>query len=464
MFAFIQSIVFVLFLLLISCFNFIDADRTMSGCNNCITVRAVTHASNAMIAGPSAMNARCQLETVSDGTVGEVAIIRSATMNSLIVSEIAGTSRTYMGGTDQAVEGQWRWWQTNELFFVRGQPVIKFASTSWNGGEPNDFGSGEDFVEFFTSSGRWNDIAGSGRTRTVCMFQRQRTAHLTTPAVATSAMLQFGILPSRNLFEVQPFPIHYTWDEANAYCRGRDRTDPFTGANIDGQLAVLRSAAQTAALRDLIFGQTDIPFHTNTAGFGVWTAAQRTDAIAKTVGFANMTQSSNQTILTAGVCDSLSYCDFLPGAITAAWPATSAVAIKVNIADPTWIVQSKAERMPFACSYEYSLKATINATSLDETLAVSRTGAEMATFLSFGDQVTWSVARSRCEALTSQNTLGETATGELAAIFSASSNSAIAALADAALYGDRSTNAWSFGLWAGASTDIVMPGGSCSLK
>jgi hypothetical protein len=51
----------------------------------------------------------------------------------------------WIGFTDEAVEGQWRW--------VTGEPV---TYTNWNSGEPNNAGN-EDYAQF-VSGGKWNDL------------------------------------------------------------------------------------------------------------------------------------------------------------------------------------------------------------------------------------------------------------------------------------------------------------------
>jgi hypothetical protein len=51
----------------------------------------------------------------------------------------------WIGFTDEAVEGQWRW--------VTGESVVY---TNWNGGEPNNAGN-EDYAQF-VNGGRWNDL------------------------------------------------------------------------------------------------------------------------------------------------------------------------------------------------------------------------------------------------------------------------------------------------------------------
>ena len=51
----------------------------------------------------------------------------------------------WIGLTDEAVEGQWRW--------VTGEP---YSWSYWNSGEPNNAGN-EDYIQF-VGGGRWNDL------------------------------------------------------------------------------------------------------------------------------------------------------------------------------------------------------------------------------------------------------------------------------------------------------------------
>ncbi|MFP4500834.1 MAG: C-type lectin domain-containing protein [Candidatus Hydrogenedentota bacterium] len=63
----------------------------------------------------------------------------------------------WVGGTDQAVEGEWIWIATGEQFWqgAADGSAVGGAYTNWNGGEPNNANE-EDFIEI-NSQGGWND-------------------------------------------------------------------------------------------------------------------------------------------------------------------------------------------------------------------------------------------------------------------------------------------------------------------
>jgi hypothetical protein len=64
------------------------------------------------------------------------------------------TSTAWLGGTDEQVEGTWRW--------VTGEP---WSFTRWNTGEPNNNLGNEDYVEFGGSQygAFWNDLPSVNR-------------------------------------------------------------------------------------------------------------------------------------------------------------------------------------------------------------------------------------------------------------------------------------------------------------
>ena len=67
-----------------------------------------------------------------------------ATVTSQEEQDFLGNYGGWIGLTDENVEGQWEW--------VTGEPV---DYTNWIDGEPNDAGSGEDYVERYEFG--WND-------------------------------------------------------------------------------------------------------------------------------------------------------------------------------------------------------------------------------------------------------------------------------------------------------------------
>jgi len=81
---------------------------------------------------------------------GHLATINDADENEWVRVELANFGgvdrRVWIGFNDVADEGNFVW--------SSGQPV---TYTNWNGGEPNNSGGLEDWVELFGSNGRWND-------------------------------------------------------------------------------------------------------------------------------------------------------------------------------------------------------------------------------------------------------------------------------------------------------------------
>lgn len=73
---------------------------------------------------------------------GHLVTITSAAENNFVFNTWPSG---WIGFTDEAVEGQWRW--------VTGEPV---TYTNWNGGEPNNVGN-EDYAQF-VGGGKWNDL------------------------------------------------------------------------------------------------------------------------------------------------------------------------------------------------------------------------------------------------------------------------------------------------------------------
>ena len=78
---------------------------------------------------------------------GTLATIRSAAENTWLFQTF-GPYR-YIGLNDAAIEGTFVW--------VSGEPVV---FTYWGGGEPNNYGSGEDYTQI-RYDGRWNDLPTS---------------------------------------------------------------------------------------------------------------------------------------------------------------------------------------------------------------------------------------------------------------------------------------------------------------
>jgi len=89
------------------------------------------------------------------GLQGYMATVTSQAENDFILAKVQGNG--WLGGTDQAVEGQWRWVTGPE----NGQ---LFSYANWDSGEPNNCCGGEHFVHmlgnpgFGSRVGKWNDL------------------------------------------------------------------------------------------------------------------------------------------------------------------------------------------------------------------------------------------------------------------------------------------------------------------
>ncbi|MBU0800248.1 MAG: cadherin domain-containing protein, partial [Alphaproteobacteria bacterium] len=99
-----------------------------------------------------------------NGQGGYVATVTSAAENTYLRSIISST--VWLGGTDSAVEGEWRWQggaEAGQLFWqgAAGGAVQNGLYAGWNGGEPNNSGGNEDGIELRTN-GSWNDTNVNG--------------------------------------------------------------------------------------------------------------------------------------------------------------------------------------------------------------------------------------------------------------------------------------------------------------
>jgi hypothetical protein len=85
---------------------------------------------------------------------GYLACVGSADENTFL-AKLKGNLSVWLGGTDEAHEGRWKW--------VDG---AQFTYQNWYGPNPNNFGNGEDFLQFGRHGNRvddgWNDAPPRG--------------------------------------------------------------------------------------------------------------------------------------------------------------------------------------------------------------------------------------------------------------------------------------------------------------
>ncbi len=97
------------------------------------------------------------------GLKGYLTTITTAAENSFILNRVSGTA--WIGASDEAQEGEWRWVTGPEGLALGGAGRLLSSSfTNWETGEPNNAGP-EHFahmMDWSTPPGRWNDLAVEG--------------------------------------------------------------------------------------------------------------------------------------------------------------------------------------------------------------------------------------------------------------------------------------------------------------
>ncbi len=119
---------------------------------------------------------------------GELAAVRSLPDNTFVrglATDKCGANGTWIGVSDHAQEGHWRW-----------SDGVHSAFSNWSDGEPNNAGGsttndGEDFGEM-GSDGRWNDVSGTA-TEPCFVCARPLAIHCDDPkGCETGAQCQAG--------------------------------------------------------------------------------------------------------------------------------------------------------------------------------------------------------------------------------------------------------------------------------
>ncbi|MBY0514053.1 MAG: hypothetical protein K2P78_09105, partial [Gemmataceae bacterium] len=134
---------------------------TSSGGGNVTFAGAVDAAHYFQFVGAPATFATAQANAAGmtlNGFTGYLATITSAAENALAQAATGGNAFTWLGGSDAAVEGTWRWTggPENGLQFSQGGTAVNGQYTNWAGGEPNN-SSGNENALGILSNGLWND-------------------------------------------------------------------------------------------------------------------------------------------------------------------------------------------------------------------------------------------------------------------------------------------------------------------
>lgn len=125
------------------------------------------------------------------GLAGHLVNITSQVENDYIGTLV--TADTWIGASDENGEGTWQWQGGAEagINFWNGTAGGSAPSSmyeSWNGGEPNDFSSGEDYAEFINGSELWNDNGGPSNSATTNHYVIEWDAGLISDDLAVDTL------------------------------------------------------------------------------------------------------------------------------------------------------------------------------------------------------------------------------------------------------------------------------------
>ena len=95
----------------------------------------------------------------ADGSVGHLATITSSAEQAYVFS-VAGARSVWLGGTDTAAEGTWRWVTGPEAgtIFSSGSSSVAGGDVNWQIGQPDNWGD-EDCLHLYVNwPNVWNDV------------------------------------------------------------------------------------------------------------------------------------------------------------------------------------------------------------------------------------------------------------------------------------------------------------------
>lgn len=108
---------------------------------------------------------------------GHLATSTSADKNAFLTN-MAGSTRVWLGGTDEGTEGTWRW--------ITGE---EWGYTSWGAGQPDNAGGAEHYLELnYGTIGKWNDISATANLSYICECEYEPRIVINPKDISHSAL------------------------------------------------------------------------------------------------------------------------------------------------------------------------------------------------------------------------------------------------------------------------------------
>ena len=163
-------------------------------------------------------------EATCQATGGTLANVVSASDNAAVAALFEGADRFWLGASDQADEGVWRWTSSGTL---PPTTAPNQAFSDWNPGEPNNYGGAENCLAMWGAQRKWNDVGCGNEYPFAC--QHRGLPSLSPPS------------PDNNWRNYVRAPTGAnSWNEASVYCT----------QNHDG-LAIINSAEENLRAKDV---------------------------------------------------------------------------------------------------------------------------------------------------------------------------------------------------------------------